>query len=119
MKLVVCMLCMFFLTVSADFIAEVQPDGDACECNVELNSDKLGKSTWFLLHEVVKHADPLDDIAFALLLKTLGVLYPCPHCREHITEYLATHRVEMTEEWLCTFHNAVNEKLNKTLVDCN
>ena len=111
------------MKIHGDFIAEVSPDGfgmtDECNCTCEeIDRDKLGKSTWYLLHEIVKHADEEYDPAFTLLIKTLGVLYPCPHCREHIQEYLKTRRVEMTQKWMCEFHNAVNVRLNKTIVEC-
>lgn len=104
-------LFLLLSTVVADI------DQCTCSCN-EIDRDKLGQSTWYLLHEIVKHADPSYDPALSLLLKTLGVLYPCSHCRAHINEYLETHRVELTEKWMCDFHNSVNERLNKTIHDC-
>lgn len=113
------LLLFLLLFVTGATFMEVTPEGDACDCACEeIDRDKLGKSTWYLLHEIVKHADPEYDPAFMLLMKTLGVLYPCPHCREHIKEYLESRRVEMTEKWVCEFHNAVNVRLNKTIVDC-
>ncbi len=109
---------ILLMNIHASFIAEVTPEGE-CECACDdLDRDKLGRSTWYLLHEIVKHIDEEYDPAFKLLVKTMGVLYPCPHCREHIQEYLESHRVEMTEDWVCEFHNAVNLRLNKTIVEC-
>lgn len=88
-----------------------------CSCNIP-DREQLGRSTWYLLHEIVKHADPEYDPAFSLLMRCLSVLYPCPHCRDHIQQYIDTHRIEMTEKWMCEFHNDVNLRLNKTIVTC-
>jgi FAD-linked sulfhydryl oxidase len=109
---------LLLTNIHANFLTEVTPEGECeCACN-DLDRDKLGESTWYLVHEIVKHADPEYDPAFMMLMKTLGVLYPCEQCRDHILEYLGSRRVEMTEKWVCEFHNAVNVRLNKTIVDC-
>ncbi len=90
-----------------------------CDCACEdIDREQLGRSTWYLLHKMVKHADTEDHGAFTRFMKTLSVLYPCPHCREHIKEYLESHPVEMSEKWMCEFHNAVNVRLNKPIVKC-
>jgi len=89
-----------------------------CSCSC-MDRETLGRSTWYLLHEIPKHADPEYEPAFDLMLRTLAVLYPCPECRAHIQEYLDSHRVQMTEKWMCEFHNDVNKRLNKTLVPCS
>ena len=114
MKYIIFLLLL--CTIRADFLVEVTPECD-CACN-EIDRDKLGQSTWYLLHEIVKHADQEYDPAFKLLMRILGVLYPCPHCRVHINEYLNNTRVEMTEKWMCDFHNTVNIRLNKTVYEC-
>lgn len=113
------LLLLTLLCATGATLTEVTTEGDTCDCACEeIDRDQLGRSTWYLLHEIVKHADPEYDPAFMLLMEILGVLYPCPHCREHIAEYVSTHRVEMTEKWMCEFHNSVNERLNKTIVEC-
>ena len=112
-------ILFLLLSTAAATLQEVTVDGECdCACN-EIDRDKLGRSTWYLLHEIAKHADELEDPALRLLLRTLGVLYPCPICRQHINEYIENHRVEVSEKWMCDFHNSVNERLNKTLVDCD
>jgi len=111
------LLLALLCTVGANEI-DIMSDGQCdCACD-EIDRDKLGQSTWYLLHEIVKHADESYDPALKLLLRTLGVLYPCPHCRKHINEYLDTHIVKVSEEWMCEFHNSVNERLNKTIIPC-
>jgi len=90
--------------------------GQQCtQCN---EKTELGHSTWHLLHEIVRHADPEYEPAFMNLIKTLSVLYPCEECREHISEYISNRRVEMTEKFMCDFHNSVNVRLNKPIYDC-
>ena len=44
--------------------------------------------------------------------------FPCEECREHIKEYLSEKRVELSEKWVCEFHNDVNKRLNKSMYDC-
>jgi len=84
----------------------------SCDC---LDRHELGRSTWFLLHEIVK-APPTP--AFPSLMWSLSELYPCEICRAHISEYLEEHPPEMSEFWMCTFHNAVNARLGKPIFDC-
>lgn len=88
-----------------------------CECE-DLDREKLGTSTWYLLHEIVKHGDDEYEHAFRTMMHTLSVLYPCKECRSHLKEYLGTHRVEMSEPWLCGFHNEVNVRLGKPVFNC-
>lgn len=111
-------ILFLMLTTTTAILQEVSVDECDCSCN-EIDRDKLGRSTWYLLHEIVKHATTMEDPALRLFLRTLGVLYPCPICREHINEYIENHRVEVSEKWMCDFHNSVNERLNKTLIDCD
>mgnify|MGYP003768525039 CR=1 FL=1 len=103
-------LILFFLlltTVSAQ------------QCTTQCNEKtELGHSTWHLLHEIVKHADPEYSPAFMNLIKILSVLYPCAECRDHISNYISNRRIEMNEKWLCEFHDSVNIRLNKPIHGC-
>jgi len=91
----------------------------AQQCTVCNEKEDLGRSTWHLLHEIVKHGDMEYEPAFMNLIKILGVLYPCEGCKLHISEYIDNRRIEMTEKWLCEFHNSVNIRLNKPIYDCS
>jgi FAD-linked sulfhydryl oxidase len=104
---------------SEEFDFTVDGTGEACDCSCEdLDRYKLGQSTWYFLHEVVKHGDIKYENAFRNLMYILTVLYPCPECRVHIKEYLEHHKVKMTEEWICDFHNDVNVRLGKEVFNC-
>ena len=89
-----------------------------CNCGCDLDREKVGTSAWYLLHEIVKHGDDEYEHAFRTLMHTLSVLYPCKECRAHIKEYIGTHRVEMSEQWMCDFHNDVNVRLGKPIFNC-
>lgn len=110
------LLLLLLLSTTVATFMDVDTKCD-CACE-EIDRDQLGRSTWYLLHDIVKHSNTKHEPAFTLFMNTLGVLYPCPQCREHITDYLESHQVEMTEKWMCEFHNAVNVRLNKPIVDC-
>ena len=90
----------------------------AQQCTQCDEKTELGHSTWYLLHEIVKHADPEYEPAFMNLIKTLSVLYPCEDCKVHISEYISNRRIEMNERWICEFHNSVNLRLGKPAYDC-
>lgn len=91
----------------------------AQQCTQCDEKTELGRSTWHLLHEIVKTDDKEYEPAFMNLIKILSVLYPCEECREHIADYISNRRIEMSERWLCEFHNSVNVRLNKPVFDCN
>lgn len=88
-------------------------------CDCDMDRDKLGRSTWYLLHEIVKRVPPTEEQPFRMFMNTLGHVYPCEECRVHIKEYMDTHRVQLSESWMCDFHNTVNERLGKELFDCD
>lgn len=94
------------------FVLLIAAVSAACDC---LDRDQLGRSTWFLLHELVR-SDPRPE--FDQFMWSLSELYPCEICRSHISEYLAEHPPEMSEYWMCDFHNAVNVRLGKPVFDC-
>lgn len=97
-------------------LADVCTCPEACE-----KKEQLGRSTWFLLHEIVKHNKDTDDNSYYLgsLLDALANIYPCPRCRIHIDEYLRENNPRMTEQFMCDFHNDVNVRLGKPLYLCN
>ena len=111
--LVFVMVCT--LASSTEFFVE-----DGCDCACEVDKGKLGRSTWYLLHEIAAHVDPDDTTgpSFRVFMHALSRIYPCEECREHIKEYLSDRRVELSEKWVCEFHNDVNKRLNKSIYDC-
>jgi FAD-linked sulfhydryl oxidase len=87
-----------------------------CACE-DLDRDKLGQSTWYLLHEIVRHVPPPNK-HFEPFLRALSHLYPCAECRTHIGDYLLDNNVTMSKQWMCDFHNEVNVRLGKPKFDC-
>jgi len=89
------------------------------QCNC-IDKESLGRSTWKLLHDIVDNVEYNENsnTAFCSLMDNLSEIYPCEECREHIEEYIKESPAEMTHEWLCTFHNAVNKRLNKKIIHC-
>tara|TARA_B110000858_G_C17768095_1_gene458062 strand:- start:754 stop:1098 length:345 start_codon:yes stop_codon:yes gene_type:complete len=86
-----------------------------CNC---IDKVSLGRSTWKLLHDIVNSVEREKTPYFVSMMDNLGKIYPCEECRLHISEYIQEHPTEMTHEWLCTFHNAVNQRLNKKKFKC-
>jgi len=105
-------ILIFLLLVSVQGVFEPTCD---CACD-DLDRDKLGQSTWYLLHEIVNHVPPNEH--FEPFMKALSHLYPCAECRKHIGDYLSHNNVTMTKQWVCEFHNDVNVRLGKQKFDC-
>jgi hypothetical protein len=79
--------------------------------------EELGRGTWFLLHEIVKHSNATPDV-FEDFMYRLADLYPCKECSNHMFDYFFTNGIEMTKQWMCTFHDAVNTRLGKPVHGC-
>ena len=110
---------LFTLALSTEFF--IEEDGEiGCDCACDIDKGKLGRSTWHLLHEIAEHveSDDTTEPSFRVFMHALSMIYPCEECREHIKEYLSNRRVELSEKWVCEFHNEVNERLNKTIYEC-
>jgi FAD-linked sulfhydryl oxidase len=91
-----------------------------CDCACEdLDRDRLGQSTWYLLHEIVTHVPETKEAHFKNLIYSLSHLYPCETCRKHIGDYIGENSVELNKHWLCDFHNDVNVRLGKASFDCS
>lgn len=87
------------------------------QCNC-VDRESLGRSTWKLLHDIVDNVEYDKNSVFVSLMDNLSEIYPCTECREHIHTYLKENPAEMSHQWLCTFHNAVNRRLDKQIVEC-
>jgi len=105
-------LLLIFLTHAH---ALFEPPFKRCNC---IDRESLGRSTWKLLHDIVDNVDYERNDAFVSLMGSLSEIYPCEECREHIGEYLRSTPADMTHEWLCHFHNDVNERLGKKIIQC-
>lgn len=87
----------------------------------------LGNSGWALLHTIASYypdtPTPAQKKAVGDLWSSLGELYPCGWCAEHLRETLvgnppkADSREDL-ELWTCQMHNEVNRRLGKEEFDC-
>ena len=89
-----------------------------CTCGC-IDKENLGRSTWMLLHEIVKHADKTEENEqiFISFMDSLTALYPCEECRQHMK--ININDPQLSELWMCSFHNVVNTQLNKPLYNCS
>lgn len=90
--------------------------------------EKLGRSSWTLLHliaatypETPTSKQQADMKQFVTLF---GNFYPCWFCADDFKKYIvANEPVTETQDsfgkWLCGAHNDVNKKLGKPEFDCN
>lgn len=86
---------------------------------------KLGQSTWFYLHAMADHyplAPDADTVArMNNHIDAFARFYPCIECRKHMQQYLidkpvmAESRLQLVR-WMFRFHNSVNTRLGKTLM---
>lgn len=95
------------------------------------NPEKIGPGIWIFMHikAVYAQTKELKD-QFISDLYILSAEFPCANCRTHIQAYLKNHPFEpymdLTDEtgeqvgmskWAWQFHNAVNSRLGKPLME--
>ena len=110
-------MLLFLLCMILSLTNAFEPVCD-CACN-QVDRNRLGQSTWYLLHEIAKHVPKTRESHFKNLMYSLSYVYPCEICRDHIDEYILKNGVELSDEWVCRFHNDVNMRLKKPLFDCS
>lgn len=73
--------------------------------------------SWDAIHQMAKNIDTVEKRReFETYIKYLGNNFPCPKCRPHIKQYLATHPINVETDiskWSWEFHNNVNTRLGK------
>lgn len=92
--------------------------------------DELGFMVWSFLHASAQALDdPLDPNekkAIKNIMESISYLFPCGQCQKHMQQYIKKHPLpdnsKLTahdfQQYLCTFHNDVNRRLNKEMFDC-
>ncbi|CCC66758.1 hypothetical protein NCAS_0A02000 [Naumovozyma castellii] len=89
---------------------------------------KLGSSSWTLLHAVTAKypTKPTDfeKLQMQKFLMLFSHVYPCNWCAKDFEKFIEANspRVESRDElgrWMCEAHNHVNNKLGKPKFDCN
>jgi len=96
------------------------------------NPKYIGPGVWFSIHTLARRATTYETKkAFVAYMNELRTAFPCPTCRGHLNKYLDTHSFEQywnirqasTGEdigffrYAWEFHNAVNIRLKKPLMD--
>lgn len=94
------------------------------------DADQWGPLLWTLLHGLsIKRTtiDPLKlrtlKVKWKLLFDTLSHIVPCPECKDHIIQYIATNppsTINTEDEftsWFYYLHEEVNQRLGKLPFD--
>lgn len=95
------------------------------------NPEKIGPGFWVHLHIRARRAQTEESKnSFIDDMYLLSVEFPCGKCRNHIKAYLENHPFDEyfnlvndkgdqigMSKWLWQFHNAVNARLGKPLMD--
>lgn len=86
----------------------------------------VGRATWLTLHAMADHfpLNPTSDekAAATNIISGFALLYPCIKCRGHMQEYMKKNplscktRIQLVT-WLFNFHNAVNRRLGKPVLE--
>ena len=109
-----------------------------CSCNIEKvnypQTYEWGPPIWKTMHAMSLKAGSIsiasmrdDEIrAWAALIPALGLMLPCPDCREHFASWISGHPIkpflavpysekgEWIRRWLYDLHSDVNRRLSKT-----
>jgi len=93
----------------------------------------IGPGVWYVIHLRAKEAT--NDRAIDEFMKFIYMLagnFVCKKCRKHMTDYIVSHPMEDLKnlknekgvnigmfKWAWLFHNAVNTRIHKPIVDWN
>jgi mitochondrial FAD-linked sulfhydryl oxidase len=91
------------------------------------DSKELGRSTWTFLHTTAAYLPETpsenEKQQFSNLITAISHLYPCRNCADHLQSYLDVNPLNLESkrsisQWICKFHNEVNQMLGKEVFDC-
>lgn len=93
-----------------------------------ITKNDWGNFIWFLIHFIAANLQgPLHknhSIAFRAFIVCLSHILPCVECRHHMSEYLKTSnidpylsKVDGAYLWTWEFHNEVNIRLGKPIME--
>ena len=86
-----------------------------------------GAKYWGVLHNIAaSYPDKPTRTQKAKMKELITNLIeniPCEDCKVHAKKYIKTHKIKVTNKqelskYLCNFHNNVNERLGKPIVEC-
>lgn len=96
------------------------------------NPKYIGPGMWVAIHTMARGATTYEKKkAFIDFMNGLRISFPCMTCRKHLNTYLDTHPIDSywkksdpltgedvgLFEYTVAFHNAVNVRLGKAVVD--
>jgi FAD-linked sulfhydryl oxidase len=91
------------------------------------NKEELGRTTWTFLHTMAAYYPEKVNVevqeSMSQFLRQLSRIYPCDYCAQHL-RYVIEQNPPTTDsqhnlsQWLCEFHNQVNEICGKPTFDC-
>jgi len=94
-----------------------------------LSRRTLGHATWSMLHTMAalfpEKPTAAQQGAMRMFLRSLGTLYPCGTCAKHFRQFMIRRKIphpltrQKLAEWMCEAHNAVNQRLEKPMQNCN
>lgn len=97
------------------------------DTNIVTKND-WGPSIWTMIHFFAANLKKDKISFFNEFIKSLMYLIPCEECRKHMRENIKKIPLVISTksdnktifEWSCNFHNLVNSKLNKPVIqNCN
>ena len=90
--------------------------------------EELGRAGWTILHRIAakfsKEPEGVEKKNMKQFLTLFAKLYPCPDCAKHFQQYLRENPANINNneglvKWMCTAHNAVNERKGKKIFPCD
>lgn len=89
-----------------------------------------GPPVWYIIHSTAfASRDRESTERFICTMKNICNNFPCKHCKGHCQDYINKHPIEKEPEssydgkkttmfmWSWKFHNAVNQRLNKPIIN--
>ena len=79
--------------------------------------EKLGPGMWLSLHGLAEEFHN-DSKMYKRLVISIFRKIPCNQCSRDAFNYLTRNDITNPMEWICKFHNHVNEKIGKPAIRC-
>jgi len=108
---------------ASDFLA-VSSSGMPCPPD----SKQLGRATWTFLHTMAAYypdePSKTQQTEMSTFLDGFSKFYPCHYCADHLQGEMKTRPPvvqsrTILSRWFCDIHNEVNQRLGKSMFDCN
>jgi hypothetical protein len=104
-----------------------------CSCIVDKpeypQNEEWGPLLWLILHTLANKAGKQENLltkgdeqrAWPLFVKTLGLILPCPYCRDHFQQYVQNNPFQLPDDYtvwkdfIPLYFYRVHEDVNKRL----